>query len=77
MIKYLIGLIENKVERNLTQCAALNESLTDSEETATEHVEQQEASAVSDCENTFEEVGKHYEGQDNADFSDDFDSENE
>ena len=55
----------------------MNEALTDSEETATENVEQQEASAVSDCENTFEEVGKHYEGQDNADFSDDFDSENE
>lgn len=71
--QFVVGLIKNEIERDLTQRAAMSETPTDTEE----HTEQQESAAVSDCESTSEEVGEQPEEQENADFSDDFDDERE
>ena len=73
--QFVIGLIENEIERDLTQRAAVSESLTDSERGAEEHTEQRETAAVSDCESASEEVGEQPEEQESTDFSDDFDNE--
>ena len=73
--QFVIGLIENEIERDLTQRAAVSESLTDSERVAEEHTGQQETAAVSDCESASEEVGEQPEEQESTDFSDDFDGE--
>ena len=75
--QFVIGLIENEIERDLAQRQAASESPTASEEIREERTEQQEAAAVSDCEGVFEEVGKQPEEQESTDFSDDFDGENE
>ena len=75
--QFVIGLIENEIERDLTQCAAVSETPTDSERVAEERAEQRETSAVNDCESASEEVGEQYEEQESTDFSDDFDDENE
>ena len=75
--QFVIGLIENEIERDLTQRAAVSETPTDSERVAEEHTERQETAAVSDCESASEEVGEQPEEQESTDFSDDFDSESE
>ena len=75
--QFVVGLIENEIERDLTQRAAMSETSTNVEETAEERTEQQESAAVSDCENISEEVGEQPEEQVNADFSDDFDDVSE
>jgi len=75
--QFVIGLIENEIERDLTQRAAVSETPTDSERVAEEHTERQETAAVSDCESVSEEVGEQPEEQESTDFSDDFDSESE
>lgn len=75
--EFVIGLIENEINRDLTQRAVVSESSTDSEEVAEEHTEQHESADVSDCERVSEEVGEQPEEQDSTDFSDDFDSESE
>ena len=75
--QFVIGLIENEIERDLTQRAAVSEAPTDSERVTEEHIERQETAAVSDCEGVTEDVGEQPEEQENADFSDDFDSESE
>ena len=73
--QFVIGLIENEIERDLTQRQAVSETPTHSERVTEEHAEQQEAAAVSDCESVFEEVGKQPEEQEGTNFSDDFDDE--
>ena len=75
--QFVIGLIENEIERDLTQRADMSEAPTDSERVAEEHTERQETAAVSDCESVSEEVGEQPEEQESTDFSDDFDSESE
>ncbi|MDE7194245.1 MAG: hypothetical protein K2O14_09780 [Oscillospiraceae bacterium] len=73
--QFVIGLIENEIERDLTQRAAVSEAPTDSEKVAEEPTEQQETAAVSHCESVSVEVGEQPDEQERADFSDDFDSE--
>ena len=75
--QFVIGLIENEIERDLTQRAAVSETPTDSERVAEEHPESQETAAVSDFESVSEEVGEQPEEQESSDFSDDFDDESE
>ena len=75
--QFVVGLIENEIERDLTQRALMNETSINVEETAEEHTEQQESAAVSDCESASEEVGEQPEEQENTDFSDDFDDVSE
>ena len=75
--QFVIGLIENEIERDLTQRAAMSEALTDSKRVVKEHAEQRETAAVGDCESVSEEVGEQPEEQESTDFSDDFDDESE
>ena len=75
--EFMIGLIENEIERDLSQRADVSEATTEAEEVAEEHTEQQEEAAVSDPESASEEVEEEHEKQESADFSDDFDGENE
>ncbi|MBD5112192.1 MAG: hypothetical protein HDT42_06625 [Ruminococcaceae bacterium] len=75
--QFVIGLIENEIERDLRQRADMGETPTSSEETAEEHTEQQETAAVSDFESVSEEVREQPEEQESPDFSDDFDSESD
>lgn len=56
--QFIIGLIENEIERDLMQRAAVSETPTDSRGVAKKHAERQETSAVSDCESVSEEVGE-------------------
>lgn len=73
--QFVIGLIENEIERDLTQRAAVNETPTDFERVTEEHAERQETVAVSECELVSDEVGEVAEEQENTDFSDDFEVE--
>ena len=75
--QFVIGLIENEIERDLTQRAAVSEAPTVSEEATEEHEEKHETAAVSDCESVSEEIGEQPEEQESTDFSDDFDDESE
>lgn len=75
--QFVIGLIENEIERDLTQRTAMSEAPTDSERVTEECAEQRETAAVSDCESVSEEVGEQPEEQESTDFSDDFDDESE
>ncbi len=58
--QFVIGLIENEIERDLAQRAAESG--------------QYETATVSDCESISEKVGEQPEEQESTDFSDDFDS---
>lgn len=73
--QFVIGLIENEIERDLTQRAAVSEAPTDSERVTEEHIERQETAAVSDCESVLKEIMEQPEEQENTDFSDDFEAE--
>lgn len=73
----MIGLIENEIERDLTQRAVMNEVSIDSEKVAEEYTEQKETAAVSDCEAIPDKDEEVAEEQESTDFSDDFDDENE
>ena len=73
--QFVIGLIENEIERDLSQRADMSEAPTDSERVAEEHAGQQETAAMSDCESVSEEVGEQPEERESTDFSDDFDDE--
>lgn len=75
--QFVIGLIENEIERDLAQRQAASESPTDSEEIREERTEQQETAAVGDCEAISDEFEEVAEGQDTSAVSDDFDDENE
>ncbi len=72
--QFVIGLIENEIERDLAQRQAVNETATESEEIREERAEQQKTAAVSDCESVSEGVGEQPEKQESTDFSDDFDN---
>ena len=73
--QFVIGLIENEIERDLTQRAAVNEAPTDSKRVTEEHTGQQEIAAVSDCESVSEEVGEQPEERESTNFSDDLEPE--
>ena len=73
--QFVIGLIENEIERDLTQRADMSDAQTDSERVAEEHAEQRKTAAVSDCENVSEEVGEQPEERESTDFSDDLEPE--
>ena len=73
--QFVIGLIENEIERDLTQRAAMSKAPIDSERVAEEHTERQETAAVSDCESVSEEVWEQPKGQESTDFSDGFAAE--
>ncbi len=75
--QFVIGLIENEIERDLHQCADMDEAPTDSEKVTGERAERQETAAVSDCESVSEEVGEQPEEQESPNFSEDFDGESE
>lgn len=75
--QFVIGLIENEIERDLAQRQAASESPTDSEEIREECAEQRETAALGDCEAVSDEVEEVAEEQEGTDFSDDFDDENE
>lgn len=75
--QFVIGLIENEIERDLTQRAAMNEVSIDSEKVAEEYTEQKETAAVSDCEAIPDKVEEVAEEQESTDFLDDFDDEND
>lgn len=68
-------MIENEIERDLTQRAAMSKAPIDSERVAEEHTERQETAAVSDCESISEEVWEQPKGQESTDFSDGFAAE--
>lgn len=75
--QFVIGLIENEIERDLSQRTDMSEAPTDSERMTEEHTGQQETAAVSGCESASEETGKHPEEQEGTNFPDDFDDEDE
>ena len=75
--QFVIGLIENEIERYLSQRTDMGEAPTDSERVAEEHTGQQETAAVSNCESVSEKVGEQPDEQGSTDFSDDFDDESE
>ena len=75
--QFVIGLIENEIERDLRQRADMGKAPTDSEEVTDERAEQQETAVASDCESVSDEVGGQHEKRESADISDDFDSESE
>ena len=74
--QFMIGLIENELERDLRQRADMGEAPTSSED-AEKHTERQKSAAVSDCASVSDEVGEQPEEQESTDFSDDFDSESD
>ena len=73
--QFVIGLIENEIERDLNQRADMSEAPTDSERVAEDRAEQRETAAVNDCESASEEVGEQPEERESTDFSYDFDDE--
>ena len=75
--QFVIGLIENEINRDLAQRQTANETPAESGEIREERTEQQETAAVSDCEAVSDEVEEQSEEQENADFSYGFDDENE
>lgn len=72
--QFVIGLIENEINRDLAPRTRMGEAPIDSERAAEEHTEQQETAAVSDCESASEEVGEQHEERESTDFSDDFEA---
>ena len=75
--QFVIGLIENEINRDLAQRQTANETPAESGEIREERTEQQETAAVSDCEAVSDEVEEQSEEQENADFAYGFDDENE
>ena len=75
--EFVIGLIENEIERDLAQRQTENEVLIDNEEMAENETETQETAAVSDCESVSDEVGEELEEEESEDFSEDFEGESE
>lgn len=67
--EFVIGLIENEINRDLTQRAALSEKMTE------EQSEVQETATVSGCENVLEETEQEYEEQGNCDLDEDLAAE--
>ena len=75
--EFMLGLIENEIERDLAQRASMSEE-TDNIEVATEDYDEQEETAVSDdSAEDYEETEEECEEQDNSDFEGDSDGESE
>lgn len=74
--QFVVGLIEKEIERDLTQRAEMSNEQISDEDMEEEHCEQQETSAVCDCESLSEEVTEQSEEQEISGFSDGFDREN-
>ena len=66
--QFVIGLIENEIERNLTQRQAVNETQTESEGIREGRAGQCKIAAVSDCVSAHEEVGEQPKEQESTDF---------
>ena len=66
--QFVIGLIENEIERDLTQRAAMSKAPIDSERVAEEHTERQETAAVNDCESVLKEIREQPKEQESTDF---------
>lgn len=75
--QFVIGLIENEIERDLAQRQTVNETPTESEGIREERTKQQETAAVGDCEAISDEFEEVAEEQDTSAVSNDFDGENE
>ena len=75
--EFVIGLIENEIERDLAQRQIVSEVPTNTEKMAEEETETQATTAVSDCESVSEEAEEELEEQESPDFSDDFDGDDE
>lgn len=73
--EFVIGLIENEIERDLTQRAVIAESAEISKEQTEESAEQYERADESDFAAVPEEGERITEEQESSDFSDDFDGE--
>ncbi|MDE6725951.1 MAG: hypothetical protein K2J79_10155 [Ruminiclostridium sp.] len=73
--EFVIGLIENEIERDLAQRQTEGEEPTDTEEMKGEETETQKTAVVSDCESVSEKVKEELEEQESEDFSDGFESE--
>lgn len=69
--EFVIGLIENEINRDLTQQAALSEEMPE------EQSEAQKTATVSGCENVLEEIEQEYEEQENGDLEEDLETEDE
>ena len=75
--QFVIGLIENEIERDLAQRQTTAKITENIEEMRAECAEQCETAAASGCEAVSDEVEEQSEEQENADFSYGFDDENE
>ena len=75
--QFVIGLIENEIERDLAQRQTAAEITENAEEVTEKGEEHRKTAAVSDCETISDEVKEQPEEQERTDFSDDFDDENE
>lgn len=73
--QFVIGLIENEIERDLAQRQAVNETPTESEGIREGRAGQCKIAAVSDCVSAHEEVGEQPKEQDDTAVSDDFEAE--
>lgn len=60
--QFVIGLIENEIERDLAQRQAAAEITENIEEMREECIEQRETATVSDCESAPEEIGEQARG---------------
>ena len=73
--QFVIGLIENEIERDLAQRQTAAEVTENAEEVTEKGEEYEKTSAVGDCEASPDEVEEVAEEQDTAAVSDDFDNE--
>ena len=73
--EFMLGLIENEIERDLAQRAA--EAPENTEEVTEDNDEQEEAAVSDDSAEDPEEVEEEYEEQDNSDFEGVSDDESE
>lgn len=69
--EFVIGLIENEINRDLTQRAALSEEMPE------EQSEAQETATVSGCESVSEETEQGYDEQENGKLEEDLETEDE
>lgn len=70
--EFVIGLIEDELERDLSERESISEAPEDLEEETEEYAETEENASVDDFETVSEDVPVDTEEQTDADFSDDF-----
>lgn len=73
--QFVIGLIENEIERDLTQRQTAAEIRENAEEVTEKGEEHEKTAAVSDCEAISDEAEEVAEEQDTAAVSDDYEAE--